>query len=115
MTKIVTVTEAALRQMKRIVQTKNEASGIVGIRFGVKAGGCSGLEYLLEPITNAGIKDDDYVKHLSGLKIYINAKSIPYVEGTIIDWGLMGFVFNNPQVKSTCGCGTSFELKQKPR
>ena len=107
----INITDAAVRQMKRMLSSM---SGATGIRFGVKAGGCSGLEYVIKPIAATEGKHDDFVIHLPELKVYINSKSIPYVEGTTIDWNLMGFTFNNPKAGTSCGCGSSFNTTKSP-
>mgnify|MGYP001607098582 CR=1 FL=1 len=84
---------------------------ITGIRFGIKAGGCSGFEYILRPIGINEERPADIVMTASGVRILINPKSAPLISGTEIDWNLMGFTFKNPNAKSSCGCGVSFEPK----
>ena len=109
--------------MRKASQSKQ----VIGIRFGVKAGGnpqarrekqssydgCPGFEYVLEPMVRADERHDDFVLRFKGLKIHINAKSIPMVWGTEIDHSgssdnlMGGFVFKNPNTKTSCGYGTS--------
>jgi len=81
-----------------------------GLRIGVKGGGCSGLSYVLG--FDAEPKPNDLVFTREGVQVFIDPKSLFYLSGTVLDFsdGLngKGFVFNNPQAKKTCGCGSSF-------
>ena len=80
------------------------------LRVGVKGGGCSGLTYVLDMVDEPD--EDDKVIEEHGLKLYVDRKSYVFLAGTILEYsgGLngKGFVFNNPNAKTTCGCGTSF-------
>ena len=80
------------------------------LRVGVKGGGCSGLTYILDLVKEG--KEDDKVLEEHGLKLFVDRKSYVFLAGTILEYsgGLngKGFVFNNPNAKTTCGCGTSF-------
>ena len=80
------------------------------LRVGVKGGGCSGLTYVLDMVDEP--KEDDKVLEEHGLKLFIDRKSYIFLAGTTLEYsgGLngKGFVFNNPNAKTTCGCGTSF-------
>ncbi|WP_148716880.1 iron-sulfur cluster assembly protein IscA [Chitinolyticbacter meiyuanensis] len=82
----------------------------LGVRLGVKTSGCSGMAYKLEFVDQEG--DGDVVFESHGVKIFTDAKSLPYIDGTELDYakeGLNeGFRFNNPNVKNECGCGESF-------
>ena len=106
---MITITDIALKRMNKMVDRNGPQTP--GIRFGVKAGGCNGFEYVLNAMAPSDEKHDDFVVHIQGLRIFINSKCIRFVERTTIDWNLMGFVFNNPKAGTTCGCGTSFNLK----
>jgi iron-sulfur cluster assembly protein len=104
----VSITESALKQLKRIMEEQNIPEDH-GLRVGVKGGGCSGFSYVLgfdEPKE----KDDTY--HLGGLRVLMEKSHGIYLIGMEIDWheGLdnRGFIFNNPNASDTCGCGTSF-------
>ena len=82
------------------------------LRVGVKGGGCSGLTYMLDLV--AGPQDGDKLLEEHGLKLYVDRKSYIFLAGTTLEYsgGLngKGFVFNNPNAKTTCGCGTSFSV-----
>ena len=105
---VLSLTEQAIRQVKAILARENIEDH--GLRVAVTSGGCSGYSYGLdfEKQERAG----DIVLTLDGLKIYVDTASAQYLNGTIIDYvsGLQesGFKFDNPNVKGTCGCGTSF-------
>jgi iron-sulfur cluster assembly protein len=84
-----------------------------GLRIGIKAGGCSGFSYTFswEPAP----RDGDYVFDAAdGAKVFIDPKSHRLIDGTTLDYDTSlvsrGFIFNNPNAKSTCGCGTSFSV-----
>ena len=104
----VSLTAGALEQLLRI-RSDQGVPDHYGLRVGVKGGGCSGFSYLLgfdEP------KDQDTVYEFEGVKILMDKAHAIYLLGMEVDWleGLnnRGFVFNNPNAKETCGCGTSF-------
>ena len=82
------------------------------LRVGVKGGGCSGLTYILDLVEEG--KEDDKVIEEHGMKLYVDRKSYVFLAGTTLEYsgGLngKGFVFSNPNAKTTCGCGTSFSV-----
>ena len=82
------------------------------LRVGVKGGGCSGLTYVLDLVEEPGENDKTVEEH--GIKLYVDRKSYVFLAGTVLEYsgGLngKGFVFNNPNAKTTCGCGTSFSV-----
>lgn len=103
------LTPKAVDQVKKL-RADNNIPDSHGLRLGVKGGGCSGLSYVLA--FDEKPNDTDKVLELSGVKVYIDPKSLFYLSGTVLDFsdGLngKGFVFNNPQASRTCGCGSSF-------
>ena len=84
----------------------------MGIRLGVRTSGCSGMAYKLEFVDE--LHDGDIEFDSNGVKVYTDAKSLTYLDGTELDFvreGLNeGFKFNNPNVKNQCGCGESFNV-----
>ncbi|MBN8455190.1 iron-sulfur cluster assembly protein IscA [Accumulibacter sp.] len=84
----------------------------IGLRLGVRTSGCSGMAYKLEFADVAQPDDIEFESH--GVKVLIDPKSLPYLDGTELDYareGLNeGFRFNNPNVKDACGCGESFNV-----
>ena len=80
------------------------------LRVAVKGGGCSGLTYVLDLAEEPGEGDKVVEEH--GLKLFVDRKSYVFLAGTVLEYsgGLngKGFVFSNPNAKTTCGCGTSF-------
>jgi iron-sulfur cluster assembly protein len=105
----INVTEKAIGEIKKIMQ-ENNVPDDYGLRIGVKGGGCSGLTYTLG--FDAESRAGDSMLEFGGVKIYVDMKSNLFLDGTEIDYtdGLngKGFVFNNPNAKKTCGCGSSF-------
>ena len=92
--------------------TKQAGQPDANLRVGVKGGGCSGLTYVLDIVDEP--KEDDKVIEDHGLRLFIDRKSYIFLAGTTLEYsgGLngKGFVFNNPNAKTTCGCGTSFSV-----
>ena len=105
----VTVTEAAARHVTRYIAKRGRG---VGVRLGVKTTGCSGLAYKLEYADDVAPEDIVFEDH--GVKVLVDPKSLPYIDGTELDYareGLNeGFKFRNPKVKDECGCGESFNV-----
>jgi len=107
---MITITPQALSEVKRLIEKENKPE--LGLRVGVRAGGCSGMSYMLGFDT---VKPDDKVQDLeTGVKVFMDAQSSAYLEGTQLDYqdGLQGkgFTFNNPNAKRSCGCGESFSV-----
>ena len=104
----VALTEKAAKQVKQLMEAQRLEN--VYLRMGVKGGGCSGLSYSLEFDNEVGPHDKKF--DIDGVAVVCDAKSYLYLNGTTLDYvteGLQGgFTFNNPQAKSSCGCGTSF-------
>ena len=106
---MITVTPAAAEEAKRLIAKEQKPN--LGLRVGVKGGGCSGFSYVLG-IEEATPKQYDTIFEQEGLKVIVDAKSHLYLDGTTIDFknSLMGggFEFLNPNAKKSCGCGSSF-------
>ena len=106
--KPIILTEGAIVQLKRIMKEQNVPDDY-GLRVGVKGGGCSGFSYILGFDVE---KEKDEIYNISGMKVMMEKSHAIYLLGMEIDWidGLenRGFMFNNPNAKDTCGCGTSF-------
>ncbi len=105
----VTLTDRAAEHVQRYMQKRGKG---VGLRLGVKTTGCSGLAYKLEFADEIRPEDQEFESH--GVRVFIDPKSLAYLEGTELDYvreGLNeGFKFNNPNVKDQCGCGESFNV-----
>ena len=106
---MLSLTENAANHVIKFLEKRGKG---VGIKLGVKASGCSGMSYTLEYIDN--IDKNDLVFENFGVKLFIDPKSIIYLDGTKLDYvkeGLQeGFKFINPNVKDECGCGESFHI-----
>jgi iron-sulfur cluster assembly protein len=104
------MTETAAREIKTIVQKQELDADNVRLRLGVKGGGCSGFSYLLDLTEESNENDETFKQH--GINVVCDPKSYIYLNGTTVDFKdeVMGrgFVFNNPNATSSCGCGSSF-------
>jgi iron-sulfur cluster assembly protein len=105
----VTMTQAAASHVQKYMERRGKG---VALRLGVRTTGCSGLAYKLEYAD--AIAPEDNVFENYGVKVLIDPKSLPYLDGMELDFareGLNeGFKFNNPNVKDECGCGESFTV-----
>ena len=105
----ITVTSAAASHVA--AQLEGRGKGL-GIRLGVKTSGCSGMAYVLEFVDSEEPQDEVFEEH--GVRIYIDPKSMVYLNGTELDFvkeGLNeGLQFRNPNVAGECGCGESFTV-----
>ena len=105
----VSITPLASEEVKKLIAQENKSG--VGLRLGVKGGGCSGLSYDLG--FSPKEKSDTVIEH-AGFQVFMDPKSLIYLKGMQLDYqgGLQGkgFVFVNLNAKSTCGCGESFSL-----
>ena len=104
------LTPNAIAKVKEIMAQQNPVP--TGLRVGVVGGGCSGFSYSMNFENGAGMMDKVY--EFDGLKVFIDATSVVYLNGAIVDYVETlegaGFKFENPNVKSTCGCGSSFSV-----
>lgn len=109
--KVVTLTDAAADRVRQIMAKAERP--VVGLRVGVKNGGCAGMEYTMEWAEDQ--KPFDEVVEDKGVKVLIDAKAMMFLLGTEMDYQTTtlksGFVFNNPNQVSACGCGESVQLK----
>ena len=105
----ITITQKAAERIKETFKTNGMPEGSC-LRVGVKGGGCSGFNYLLD-VTDKPAADDETFES-SGIKSVCDQKSYLYLNGTEVDYDddmlKGGFVFNNPNAKASCGCGASF-------
>ena len=103
----VIATDAAVSKIKELVETENAEGSF--LRMGVKPGGCSGYSY--EMFFDSSVEPDDIVESYGEVKIVIDEGSLKHIKGATLDYkdGLMdsGFSIDNPNAKSTCGCGES--------
>ena len=106
---MITLTENAAKHVQSYIAKRGKG---VGLRIGVRTSGCSGFAYKLE-FADA-VNPDDHLFESHGVKVLVDPKSLPFVEGTQLDYtreGLNeGFKFSNPNVKGECGCGESFNV-----
>lgn len=104
------LTPNAVAKVKEIMAQQNPVP--TGLRVGVVGGGCSGFSYSMNFENGAGLMDKVY--EFDGLKVFIDATSVVYLNGAVVDYVETlegaGFKFENPNVKSTCGCGSSFSV-----
>ena len=108
---VMTLTDAAADRVKAIVD--NAGSDAKGIRVGIKKGGCAGMEYSVDLVTEPNAKDD-LIKR-NGANVWVAPEAVLYLLGTQMDFEVTtlrsGFTFHNPNQTSACGCGESVELK----
>lgn len=106
----VILTPAAIAKVREIMATQDPIPA--GLRIGVVGGGCSGFQYSMSFENAAGMMDK--VFKFDDLKVFVDATSVMYLNGCVVDYveslEAAGFKFENPQVKSTCGCGSSFSV-----
>ena len=109
----VAISEKAADKIKYFAQ-KDGIEGKVGIRVAVKGGGCSGLTYDLKVTGDIAGTDTDKIVEQHGVNVIVDKKSYIYLVGTELDFsdGINGncFIFENPNAKKACGCGTSFSV-----
>ena len=105
----VTLTERAAKHVSNFIAKRGKG---IGLRLGVRTSGCSGLAYKLEYAD--AVNPEDVLFESNGVKVVVDPKSLPYIDGTLLDFareGLNeGFKFTNPNIKDECGCGESFTV-----
>ena len=105
---MIQITETAAQKIQTLMAKQGIDDG--GLRVGVKGGGCSGLSYTFAWEKEPRLGDEVFEEH--GAKIFVDRKSFLFLNGTTLDYDTAllsrGFVFNNPNAKHSCGCGSSF-------
>ncbi len=105
---VMTLTDAAAGRLRDLLENRDQPA--LGLRIGVRSGGCSGMAYTMEFTAEAGPNDE--VVAAKGVTVLIDPKALIFLLGTEMDYVdaklQSGFVFNNPNEKGRCGCGESF-------
>jgi iron-sulfur cluster assembly protein len=105
---MIQISEGAAQKIQSLMAKQGIHDG--GLRVGVKGGGCSGLSYTFSWEKEPRLGDEVFEQH--GATIFVDRKSLLFLKGTTLDYDTAlltkGFVFHNPNAKSTCGCGSSF-------
>ena len=108
---MIEVTAAAAKRIREAMASEGVTEG--GLRVGVKAGGCNGMSYVFRWET-APKPNDEVFKSSEGTRIFVDKKSYAYLDGTVLDCDseMLGqsLIFRNPNAKSECGCGLSFNV-----
>ncbi|MGB3501212.1 MAG: Fe-S cluster assembly scaffold SufA [Mesorhizobium sp.] len=107
---VITLTDKAAARVREIVDARDNAKGI---RVGIKKGGCAGMEYTIDLVTDPKAADDHIER--DGANVWVAPEAALYLLGTQMDFEVTklrtGFTFKNPNESSACGCGESVELK----
>jgi iron-sulfur cluster assembly protein len=105
------VTERAAERVRELID--GAGASLSGVRVGIKNGGCAGMEYTLDPVETPSSADDVVNEH--GVRIYIDPKAVLFLLGSVMDYEVTklrsGFIFQNPNEVSSCGCGESVMLE----
>ncbi len=108
---MLSISDTAATQIRTLAAKRGTPSS--ALRVGIRGGGCTGFSYLFE-WADGSPSEHDKVFEKSGVKVFVDPKSLVYLDGTELDFvtGIMGhgFKFNNPNVKGTCGCGDSVQF-----
>ena len=109
-TSVIKLSDSAVNRIKEIMSSADKTT--IGVRVGVKSGGCAGLSYVMEYAKD--IKPNEEIVEDKGVKVLIDPKAIMYLLGTEMDYKKdefsSSFVFNNPNETERCGCGESFNI-----
>ena len=107
---ILKLSDNAAKRIKEIMSSAQKDS--IGVRIGVKAGGCAGMSYIMEYAKNSNPNDE--VIEDKGVKVFIDPSAVMYLLGTEMDYKIeqfsSSFVFKNPNETERCGCGESFKI-----
>lgn len=110
---MVTLTEQAAKEIKRVMEEQNMPVEQTYIRVGVAGGGCSGFQYRFS-LDSSASTDQDHIWDQHGLKVAVEKTHDLHLDGTTVDFyeGLerRGFTFDNPNITRSCGCGSSFSV-----
>jgi iron-sulfur cluster assembly protein len=108
---MVSLTDIAAEKVRTFIASQETANGNVGLRVGVRGGGCSGFQYALALDER---REEDHVFDAQGIRVIVDPASLQYVDGSTVDYteSLMGagFEVQNPNVVASCGCGSSFRI-----
>jgi iron-sulfur cluster assembly protein len=108
---MVMLTDIAAEKVRTFIASQETANGNVGLRVGVRGGGCSGFQYALALDERS---DEDQVFEHQGITLIVDPASLQYVDGSTVDYteSMMGsgFEVQNPNVVASCGCGSSFRI-----
>ena len=109
----VTLSDTGAEKVREFLTSQGLDESTAGLRVGVRGGGCSGFQYQLAFDEQ---RDGDVIFEHSGLRLLVDNQSLPYVDGSTIDYvdSLQGagFQVNNPNVVAACGCGSSFRVAE---
>ena len=107
---VMTLTDAAAERVRELME--NSGGAVSGLRVGVKNGGCAGMAYTMDKVED--VNQGDEVVTDKGVTVYVDPKAVLFLLGTEMDYEVTklksGFVFNNPNQTSACGCGESVEI-----
>ncbi len=110
MKQIITLSDKAAERIKHIMSAAKDGS--IGVRIGVKSGGCAGMSYIMEYINKPNPNDE--IIEDKGVKVFIDSAAVMYLLGTEMDYKKedfsSNFVFKNPNETERCGCGESFKI-----
>ena len=110
MKQIITLSDKAAERIKQIMSAAKDGS--IGVRVGVKSGGCAGMSYIMEYINKPNPNDE--IIEDKGVKVFIDSAAMMYLLGTEMDYKKedfsSNFVFKNPNETERCGCGESFKI-----
>ena len=107
---LITLSDNAATRIKEVMASASKST--IGVRVGVKSGGCAGMSYLMEYVEK--VKVDDEVVEDKGVKVFIDPGAVMYLLGTEMDYKKeefsSTFIFKNPNETERCGCGESFKI-----
>ena len=105
------ISDKAAEKLKGLMEAEKKDPAVFGLRLGVQGGGCSGMTYFMD-FDETKPDDKVFTAANNGVRVLVDPRSILYLSGSVLDYaeGLMGsgFTIKNPNVKSSCGCGSSF-------